>query len=113
MNQYLNRRGRCANILCNCLGGNKLYGGKNFTVEGDTIIIRYFDGTVKKEKYIKTNLEPAIIEKIKREMDEEKAPAINTYNHLDDYHYEHKPKALSKVLVNPFKDLEINLFFML
>lgn len=59
------------------------------------------------EKYIKTNSEPAIIEKIKREMDEEKVPAINTYNHLDDYHYEHKPKVLSKVLVNPFKDLEI------
>lgn len=33
-------------------------------------------------------------------------PSISTYNTLDDYHYEHKPKVLSKVLVNPFKDLE-------
>ena len=33
-------------------------------------------------------------------------PPISTYNTLDDYHYEQKPKVLSKVLVNPFKDLE-------
>lgn len=34
-------------------------------------------------------------------------PSISTYNTLDDYHYEHKPKVLSKVLINPFKDLDI------
>ena len=71
-------------------------------------IEKYLNKVLKNlEKHKKTNSEPAIIEKMKREMDEEKAPAINTYNHLDDYHYEHKPKVLSKVLVNPFKDLEI------
>ena len=32
--------------------------------------------------------------------------SIPTYNTLDNYHYEHKPKVLSKVLVNPFKDLD-------
>ena len=75
-----------------------LYGGKSFTVEGDTIIIRYFDGTVEKEKYTKER-----VKELLNEMLEEAKELVKQRESISEYIDECKRKKIDYELF--YKDV--------